>query len=97
MAIAAAIGPERGEASLAPWAAHPAVAQEGPVGRGATLLASSPVPMFPSLERRLKALVRQGATVTAVEKKIPTLTWLIGVPLGLLVGALNLLLRWLAG
>jgi Zn-dependent protease with chaperone function len=82
------IGPERGATSLAPWAAHLAVVQEGPVGGGATLLSSSPVPMFPGLERRLKALVRQGATVTVVERQVPPIAWLLGVPLGLLVGAL---------
>lgn len=94
------IGPERGANSLAPWAAHLAVVQEGQVGHGATLLASSPVPMFPGLERRLKALVRQGATVTVVERKVPPIAWLIGVPLGLLVGALLttavVLLMWVS-
>ena len=75
-------------ADLAPWAAHLAVVQDGPAGRGATLLSASPVPMFPGLERRLKALVRQGASVTVVERKVPPLAWLIGVPVGALVAAL---------
>ena len=94
------IGPERGANSLAPWAAHLAVVQEGPVGRGGSLLSSSPVPMFPGLERRLKALVRQGATVTVVEKRVPPIAWLLGAPLGLLVGALMttavVLLLWVS-
>ena len=94
------IGPERGAASFAPWAAHLAVVQEGPIGSGATLLATSPVPMFPGLERRLKALVRQGATVTVVEKKLPPLVWLLGAPVALLVGALLttaiVLLMWVS-
>ncbi len=94
------IGPERGANSLAPWAAHLAVVQEGPIGAGRTLLAASPVPMFPGLPRRLKALVRQGATVTVAEKKVPPIAWLLGVPLGLLVGALLataiVLLMWVS-
>jgi len=87
-------------ADLAPWAAHLAVVQDGPAGRGATLLSASPVPMFPGLERRLKALVRQGASVTVVERKVPPLAWLIGVPVGALVAALMstviVLLLWLS-
>jgi Zn-dependent protease with chaperone function len=94
------IGPERGATSFAPWAAHLAVVQDGPVGRGGSLLSSSTVPMFPGLERRLKALVRQGATVTVVEKKVPPLAWLIGVPVGLLLAALMstviVLLLWVS-
>jgi hypothetical protein len=94
------IGPERGATSFAPWAAHLAVVQDGPAGRGGSLLSSSPVPMFPGLERRLKALVRQGATVTVVEKKVPPLAWLVGVPVGLLLAALMstviVLLLWVS-
>jgi Zn-dependent protease with chaperone function len=94
------IGPLRGGASFAPWAAHLAVVQDGSTGRSDSLLSSSPLPMFPGLERRLKALVRQGATVTVVEKKVPPLAWLVGVPVGLLVAALMttaiVLLLWVS-
>ena len=94
------IGPGRGATSFAPWAAHLAVVQDGPVGRGRSLLSESAVPMFPGLERRLKALVRQGATVTVVEKKVPPLAWLVGVPVGALLASLMasvmVLLLWVS-
>jgi len=56
--------------------------------------------MFPALERRLKALLRQGASVTVVEREVPPLAWLIGVPVGALLVALMstaiVLLLWVS-
>lgn len=88
-----------GNASLAPWVAHLAVVRDGESSPGA-LLSSSPVPMFPAPQRRLLALVRQGATVAVTRPQVPWIVWLVGLPLGaLLIGLLTtviVLLLWLS-
>jgi hypothetical protein len=66
---------------LQPWALHMAIAGGG----GGGLLAGSIVSIFPSLERRQRALVRMGATSGAVLKPSRTLP----TPVLLLIGVLG--------
>ncbi len=74
---------------LAPAAGHFCVVRDSAgSGSGGGLFAGAIVPFFPSPERRLKALAAQGATVRLVDKPVPLLAWLIGVPVGALLVAL---------
>jgi hypothetical protein len=73
-------------APLAPWAAHMSVVSHD--GRQRGLFGSSVVPMFPSIDRRLRALGRMGAHLMHTAHKIPLRTLLIGVPLLLVVAGL---------
>jgi Zn-dependent protease with chaperone function len=79
------------------WTAHMSLNQSG--GRTG-LLSGSGVPMFPSMERRLKALGVMGATVKVTQRHIPGWVWLVGIPLGLLLASLLgtaiVLLVWLS-
>lgn len=84
---------------LAPWAAHMSVTDHS--GRQSGVFAGSAVPMFPSIERRLRALGTMGAHITlAASPKIPLKIWLIATPLVAIlvacVGILLPLLVWLS-
>jgi Zn-dependent protease with chaperone function len=86
-------------APLAPWAAHMSVADHS--GQRAGVFGSAAVPMFPSINRRLRALGTMGAHITrAARSQIPTRTWLIIVPLlavlAVLVAILFPLLIWVS-
>ena len=82
-ALASALGRMGSGAALAPWMAHLSVVSGSqPSG----LLSGSVVPMFPSLERRLRALRKLGANVQLRMRK--PLDWrliAVGVPLGALL------------
>jgi hypothetical protein len=73
-------------ATFAALADHLAVASAGGSGRG--LFGRSVVSMFPSLGHRLQALQRMGAHVSYTPRRVPPGVFLIGVPLGLLLGSL---------
>jgi hypothetical protein len=73
---------------LAPAAGHFCVVRDSAGSGGGGLFAGAIVPFFPSPERRLKALAAQGATVQLVDKPVPLLAWMIGVPVGALLVAL---------
>jgi len=83
--------------ALPAWTAHMSLLQSG--GRKG-LLSGSSVPMFPSVERRLKALGALGATVKVTERQIPGWVWAVGIPIGLLLagllGTAMFLLVWLS-
>jgi Zn-dependent protease with chaperone function len=84
---------------LAPWAAHMSVADHG--SRQAGVFKGSAVPMFPSIDRRLRALGAMGAHITrAARPQIPPHLWLIIAPLlavlAVLVAMLFPLLIWLS-
>jgi Zn-dependent protease with chaperone function len=84
---------------LAPWAAHMSVADHS--GHQAGVFGSSAVPMFPSVERRLRALGAMGAHITrAARAQMPLRAWLIIAPLlaimAVLVAMLFPLLIWLS-
>ena len=86
-------------APLAPWAAHMSVTDHR--GKQSGVFSGSAVPMFPSLERRLRALGTLGAHITrAPGQKIPLKIWLIATPLLAIlvvcVGMLLPLLVWLS-
>jgi Zn-dependent protease with chaperone function len=86
-------------ASLAPWAAHMSVTDTQ--GRQRGVFGGSAVPMFPSIDRRLRALGTMGAHITrAASPKIPFKVWLIATPLVAIlvvcVGILLPLLVWLS-
>lgn len=86
-------------APLAPWAAHMSVTDHK--GRQSGVFGGSAVPMFPSIERRLRALGTMGAHVTlAASPKIPLKIWLIATPLVVIlvacVGIMLPLLVWLS-
>jgi Zn-dependent protease with chaperone function len=86
-------------APLAPWAAHMSVTDHK--GRQSGVFGGSAVPMFPSIERRLRALGTMGAHITlAASPKIPLKIWLIATPLVAIlvacVGILLPLLVWLS-
>jgi len=67
-------------APLAPWAAHMSVADHA--GRQRGVFGGSAVPMFPSIERRLRALASMGAHITrAAGPKMPLKVWFIAGPL----------------
>jgi len=85
-------------AAFAPWTAHLSVV---PLGRGqANLLGGATVPMFPSLDRRLRALGKLGARLQRAPERMPRRMVLILTPLsvivGILVAALLPLLIWLS-
>lgn len=82
-ALASALGRMGSGVALAPWMAHLSVVS-GSQRDG--LFSGSVVPMFPSLERRLRALRKLGATVQLRARK--PLDWRLiafGVPLGTLL------------
>ena len=86
-------------APIAPWAAHMSVADNG--GRQKGVFGSNAVPMFPSIDRRLRALGTLGAHIhRAPRPKMPVHLWLIIVPLvavlAVLVAMLFPLLIWLS-
>ena len=96
-AIAAQSGAQG--AALAPWAAHMSVADHG--GQKTGVFGSAAVPMFPSIDRRLRALGAMGAHITRAERpQIPLRTWLIIAPLlavlAVLVAILFPLLIWVS-
>jgi Zn-dependent protease with chaperone function len=67
-------------APLAAWAAHMSVTDHTGKQRG--VFGGSAVPMFPSVDRRLRALGTMGAHITlAAGPKIPFKLWFIIVPL----------------
>jgi Zn-dependent protease with chaperone function len=67
-----------------PYAAHLLVVR-GPT-RSSGLMGTSMVPPFPSIDRRLRALAKMGATIRSTpQKKIPPTILAIGIPLGALV------------
>jgi len=89
---------ERG-APLAPWAAHMSVADHA--GRQKGVFGSSAVPMFPSIDRRLRALGTLGAHITRkAGPKMPLHLLFIIVPLvallAVLVAMLFPLMIWLS-
>lgn len=65
---------------FSPWMAHMSVLHSG-MGSGGSVFGASPVPMFPSLQRRLKALGRMGATVHLRKMRLPLGLWFIFAPL----------------
>jgi Zn-dependent protease with chaperone function len=84
---------------LAPWAAHMSVADHR--GQQAGVFGSTAVPLFPSIDRRLRALGTMGAHISrAARPQIPTRAWLIIAPLlavlAVLVAMLFPLLIWLS-
>jgi len=84
---------------LAPWVAHMSVT--GHSGRQGGVFGGSAVPMFPSIDRRLRALGTMGAHITrAAGPQMPLKLWLIAGPLIAIlvvcVGALLPLLVWLS-
>jgi Zn-dependent protease with chaperone function len=86
-------------APLAPWAAHMSVADHR--GQRAGVFGSTAVPMFPSIDRRLRALGTMGAHITrAARPQMPMRTWLIIAPLlallAVLVAILFPLLIWVS-
>jgi hypothetical protein len=86
-------------APLAPWAAHMSVTDHQ--GRQRGVFGGSAVPMFPSIDRRLRALGAMGAHITrAAGPKIPLKIWLIAAPLVAIlivcVGIMLPLLVWLS-
>jgi Zn-dependent protease with chaperone function len=67
-------------APLAAWAAHMSVAGEG--RRQSGIFGANAVPMFPSIERRLRALAKMGAQVQpTARRKMPLYALLIIGPL----------------
>lgn len=86
--LAAALNDLGGGGTLSPWAMHLAVT--APVRMGGNLLSSPVVPMLPSVDRRIRALRRLGASVVskhAVRSTSP-LVWLLIGPLFALVAVL---------
>jgi Zn-dependent protease with chaperone function len=86
-------------APLAPWAAHMSVADHR--GQQAGVFGSTAVPLFPSIDRRLRALGTMGAHITrAARPQIPLRAWLLIAPLlavlAVLVAILFPLMIWLS-
>ena len=86
-------------APLASWAAHMSVTDH--TGQRGGVFAGSAVPMFPSIERRLRALGALGAHITrAAGPKMPLKSWLLIGPLlavlAVLVAIMLPLLIWLS-
>lgn len=77
-----------GTGALARWADHLAIAHSG----HSKSFMGGMVPLFPSLDRRLAALQKLGATLKRAPEKIPLKTLLIIVPLFSVAGALMLIL-----
>ena len=75
---------------LAPWAAHMAVADQGGGDKG--MFGNSAVPLFPSIERRLRALGSMGAHVSRPPRRLPLVAVAILTPLLLLLAGLVALL-----
>ena len=75
---------------LAPWAAHMAVANQGGGDKG--MFGNSAVPLFPSIERRLRALGNMGAHVSRPSRRLPLVAVAILAPLLLLLAGLVALL-----
>jgi hypothetical protein len=93
---------ERGGAGLQAWTMHMAIAKSGPAGTGG-LLGGEIVSIFPSTERRYKALGRMGATLQPITRTRPALPFAAGLVVGALsalVGALMtfvvVLMIWLS-
>lgn len=80
----------RGEETLAPWAAHLAVVESAPPRNKAAsgFMDGAVLSFFPDLRKRLEALAAQGATVRLVEQQYPLMMWLVGLPLGAILVAL---------
>ncbi|MBS0418875.1 MAG: M48 family metalloprotease [Proteobacteria bacterium] len=80
---------------LAPWVSHMSVTDHA--GRQSGVFGGSAVPMFPSIERRLRALGTLGAHITrAPAAKMPLKLWLIiGPLLAILVVCVGILLPML--
>jgi Zn-dependent protease with chaperone function len=77
--------------ALAPWAAHMSIVTRS--GRRAGVLGTSFVPMFPSIERRLRALGRMGAHLKPpAAHRIPLKILIILLPLAALLAGLVALL-----
>ena len=77
------------EGAYAPWTAHMSVVNVQKIG-GRSLISSSGGKMFPSLERRLKALTGMGASVATIKaprslRNIPLIGWVILLPIGALL------------
>jgi hypothetical protein len=90
---------KRRGAPLASWAAHMSVTDH--TGQRSGVFAGSAVPMFPSIDRRLRALGALGAHITrAAGPKMPLKLWLIIGPLvavlAVLVAVMLPLLVWLS-
>ena len=83
------------EGAFAPWTAHMSVVHVHQIG-GKSLFSSSGAKMFPSMERRLKALVGMGASVSVPKERsawqrLPLVAKMILVPTGVLVAFLSCL------
>lgn len=93
----AALGAAAGSRTLAPWADHCCVVAPG--SRGG-LLGGGMVPMFPAIERRLRALTAMGAAARPADRPHPPQAWLIGIPLfavvGVLMAVVVVLLCWVS-
>ena len=72
--------------AFAPWTAHLSVVQLG--HSQSKLMGGGAVPMFPSLERRLRALGKLGAQMTTAPRKMPLRVVLIIGPLFAIVAVL---------
>jgi hypothetical protein len=75
-----------GSKPLAPWAAHMSVVSQGIARRG--LIGGSAVPMFPSIDSRLRALGKMGAHVSRPTRTMSLRLLLIIVPLCVIVAVL---------
>jgi Zn-dependent protease with chaperone function len=80
-------------APLTPWTAHLSVIQTG--GNRSGPLGASVVPMFPSLDRRLRALAKLGAHVSRPPRRMPLPLVLILAALCAVVGLLIALVLYL--
>ena len=80
-------------APLTPWTAHLSVIQTG--GDRSGPLGASVVPMFPSLDRRLRALAKLGAHVSHPPRRMPLPLVLILAALFAVVGVLIALVLYL--
>jgi len=80
-------------APLTPWTAHLSVIQTA-VARSGPLDASA-VPMFPSVDRRLRALAKLGAHVSRPPRRMPLPLVLVLAALSAVVGVLIALVLYL--
>ncbi|HKE44410.1 MAG TPA: M48 family metalloprotease [Steroidobacteraceae bacterium] len=90
-ALAGALGRMSGTVAggmFASWAAHLSVVRPDGARASANLLATSFVPPFPSMRRRLQALAKLGAQVTVLPHGWPRQLLIILVPLAALIGVL---------
>jgi hypothetical protein len=82
-ALASALGRMGSGEPFAPWMAHLSVVSGHTRGG---LFGGSIVPMFPSLERRLRALQKMGANVmTSARRPLDWRVFAFGIPLGTLL------------